>query len=286
MGPSVKYDCEKDETNTMNYAKPSTRLARFGLTGMICCLLTSVPILADSSKDAQPSDAPDCAILLHGLARTSSSMDDMQEELTNAGFAVAKIDYPSRTKPIEELAAPAIERGLAECRAQTTGKVHVVTHSMGGLLFRQYVSVNGANAFARTVMLAPPNKGSEAVDALRDVPGFKWLNGPAGLQMGTDENSAPLKLGPATSDVAIVAGTFSINIVLSSYLPDPDDGKVSVESTRLSGMCAHLQVDVSHPFIMEDEAVIAEVISYLNTGKFLNDKAEYPECAYRSEDKI
>jgi len=120
------------------------------------------------------------------------------------------------------------------------------------------------------------------VDALRDVPGFRWLNGPAGLQMGTDKNSVPLQLGPAISDVAVVAGTFSINLYLSTLLPNPDDGKVSVENTRLDGMCAHLQVDVSHPYIMEDEGVIAEAISYLNTGKFLSAKAEYPECTFRS----
>lgn len=265
-------------------AKISTLLDNLYQIILIVCLLASFPSFADSSAAKQSDDAKDCTILLHGLARTSASMDDMQEQLIEAGFAVAKIGYPSRKKPIEVLAGPAIEQGLARCRAQTTGKIHVVTHSMGGILFRQYVSKNSAAAFARTVMLAPPNKGSEAVDALRNVPGFLWLNGPAGLQMGTDERSVPLKLGPASSDVAIVAGTFSINIVLSTYLPNPDDGKVSVESTRLEGMCAHLQMDVSHPFIMKDDAVIKEVISYLNTGRFLDVKAEYPDCEYRSVD--
>lgn len=255
----------------------------------VISLLISAPLLAQSIK-APPinsqtdSQTKKCVILLHGLARTSSSMNAMQAALMDAGFTVAKIDYPSRNEPIETLAGPAIEKGLSQCRSQTNGKIHVVTHSMGGILFRQYASVNGVNSFARTVMLAPPNKGSEAVDALRDVPGFQWLNGPAGMQLGTDENSVPLRLGPATSDVAVIAGTFSINVVLSTYLPDPDDGKVSVESTRLASMCAHLQVDVSHPFIMKDAGVIEEVISYLNTGKFLSEQAEYPECQYRSEE--
>lgn len=257
-------------------------LKTIGFLGIVPWVFTSIPVLADTTAETDAANAPACVILLHGLARTSASMNDMQDELIDAGFAVAKIDYPSRTKPIEELAGPAIELGLAQCRSQTVGNVHVVTHSMGGLLFRQYVADHGADAFERTVMLAPPNKGSEAVDALRDVPGFQWLNGPAGLQMGTDENSVALQLGPATSDVAIVAGTFSINIVLSTYLPDPDDGKVSVESTKLDGMCAHLEVNVSHPFIMEDEGVIAEVISYLNTGRFLNEQAQYPACEHRS----
>jgi len=81
---------------------------------------------------------------------------------------------------------------------------------MGGILFRQYVADNDAEAFSRTVMLAPPNQGSEVVDALRDVPGFKWLNSPAGLHIGTDELGVPSDLGPATSDIAVIAGTFTL----------------------------------------------------------------------------
>jgi len=251
--------------------------------GLLTAMLTGFVLssLAQAETASTSQDATECVILLHGLARTSSSMNDLQDELIKAGFVVAKIDYPSRKLTVEELAAPAIEKGLKQCEEQGAQTVHVVTHSMGGILFRQYVTDNGAEKFARTVMLAPPNKGSEAVDALRDVPGFQFLNGPAGLQMGTDSNSVPLKLGPATSDIAVIAGTFSINLMLSTFLPDPDDGKVSVESSRLEGMCAHLQVHVSHPFIMEDEEVMVEIISYLQTGRFISDQAEYPDCDFR-----
>ncbi len=256
---------------------------KLNLTSVLltCMVLVFVapPVLANSTSES--SLPKECVILLHGLARTSSSMNDLQAALLEANFVVAKIDYPSRKYTVQELAAPAIEQGLALCREQGAQKNHVVSHSMGGILFRQYVTDNGAEQFARTVMLAPPNKGSEAVDALRDVPGFDFLNGPAGLQLGTDSASLPLKLGPASSDVAVIAGTFSINLMLSTFLPDPDDGKVSVESSRLDGMCAHLQVHVSHPFIMEDEEVMPEVISYLKTGRFISDKAEYPDCAFR-----
>jgi len=253
----------------------------FGLSVFALMFIVLAVPAAQANSDAASAESKECVILLHGLARTSSSMNDLQDELMAAGFAVAKIDYASRKSTVEALAAPTIDKGLKQCHEQGSKKVHVVTHSMGGILFRQYVADHGAQAFSRTVMLAPPNHGSEAVDALKDVPGFVFLNGPAGLQMGTDHNSVPLKLGPASSDVAVVAGTFSINLMLSTFLPDPDDGKVSVESSRLEGMCAHLQVHVSHPFIMEDEEVMPEVISYLKTGRFMSDKAEYPDCAFR-----
>ena len=251
--------------------------------GTIFLAGVAIGVAADDNAQTETdtSSAVACVILLHGLARTSASMNDMQTALIDSGYLVARIDYPSREKTVQELATPAIRKGLASCELQSASPVHVVTHSMGGILFRQYVHEHGAEEFARTIMLAPPNHGSEAVDSLKEIPGFQWLNGPAGLQLGTDENSLPLALGPAISDVAVIAGTFSINIVLSTYLPDPDDGKVSVASTRLEGMCAHLQQDVSHPYIMKDDSVIREVISYLDTGKFLDSSAEYLDCAHK-----
>jgi len=73
-------------------------------------------------------------------------------------------------------------------------------------------------------MLAPPNNGSEVVDKFRDLPGYKWLNGPAGRQLGTGRDSLPRSLGAAEFDLGIIAGTRSINLLLSQVLPNPDDG--------------------------------------------------------------
>ncbi len=227
--------------------------------------------------------ANECVILLHGLARTSASMQKMQQTLTTLGYTVANVDYPSRQQTIDVLAAEAIPRGLQMCRNQDAAIIHLVTHSMGGILIRQYLSEMGISNLGRVVMLAPPNHGSEVVDALRDVPGYHFLNGPAGLQLGTGGDSVPLQLGPVSVDVAVIAGTRSVNLALSTYLPNPDDGKVSVASARLDGMCAMLSVAVSHTFILQDDDVIAEVAQYLTSGRFSSDSAEYPDCGHRFE---
>lgn len=263
--------------------------AVLGVLGLLIASSTTHATTTTAQSVSPQPESKECVILLHGLARTSASMNKLEDALLEQNFIVANIDYPSRKYVIEELSNSAVGEGLEQCAQQGANAganagasaVHVVTHSMGGILFRQYVEDNGSQAFGRTVMLAPPNKGSEVVDALRDVPSYELLNGPAGLQLGTGSDSVPLNLGDASSDVAVIAGTFSVNLFLSTYLPDPDDGKVSVESSRLDGMCAHLQVNVSHPFIMGDEAVIQEVASYLKTGKFLSKKAEYPDCDFR-----
>lgn len=213
----------------------------------------------------------ECVIALHGLARSAASMKKLVAELEQAGYSVANIDYPSRKYTVAELADSAVASGLDSCEQQGAEVVHFVSHSMGGILIRQYLETRPIEHLGRVVMLAPPNQGSEVVDALRDTPGFEMLNGPAGLQLGTDAGSIPRKLGPATFDLGVVAGTRSINLLLSTYLPDPDDGKVSVSSAKLQGMCDFLAVEVSHPFIMRDDGVIEQVIHYLSAGQFLRD---------------
>jgi pimeloyl-ACP methyl ester carboxylesterase len=205
-------------------------------------------------------------ILLHGLARSDRSMNKLQQALLNKGYQVHNVGYASTRSNVEQLAEEAIGPALKLCpKAQ---KVHFVTHSLGGILVRQYLLRHQIDNLGRVVMLGPPNKGSEVVDKLRDFPGFRFINGEAGLEMGTGESSVPNKLGAANFDLGIIAGTRSVNLILSRMIPGTDDGKVSVENTRLEGMRDHLQMKVTHPFMMRNAKVIEQVIHYLESGRF------------------
>jgi pimeloyl-ACP methyl ester carboxylesterase len=213
--------------------------------------------------------AGECVVLLHGLARSATSMNKMQRELENAGYATANIDYPSRDYTVEELAAMAVPEGLASCRAQDgVTRIHFVTHSLGGILVRQYLSENEIDELGRVVMLGPPNQGSAAVDELSDVPGFDWLNGPAGRQLGKGEASVPLRLGPANFELGVIAGNRTIDPITSAVLDDPDDGRVSVVDTKLDGMADFVVVDHSHAFMMRMRRPIELTKSFLETGSF------------------
>jgi len=117
-------------------------------------------------------------------------------------------------------------------------------------------------------MLGPPNQGSEAVEGLGGVPGFDWLNGPAGRQLGKGDNSVPLQLGPADFELGIIAGNRTIDPITSSVLENPDDGRVSVEDTRLDGMDDFVVVEHSHAFMMRMREPIELTIRFLKTGTF------------------
>lgn len=208
----------------------------------------------------------ECVILLHGLNRSDSSMRKLARYLEDESFHVVNIDYPSRKFPIEELAPRTIRPALEKCPGQL--KVNFVTHSLGGILVRQYLNQNDIAMMHRVVMLGPPNNGSEVVDVFREWPGFHLINGDAGLQLGTGKHSVPKALGPASFELGIIAGTSSINFVFSYIVPGEDDGTVSVESTKLSGMSDHITLPVTHFFMMYDDQVIDQVAHYLKHGYF------------------
>ncbi len=215
----------------------------------------------------------ECVVLLHGLARTSSSMNELEQRLTNEGYYVANVDYPSRKKEIIKLSEIAINEGLSRCHEHASNPVNFVTHSLGGILVRQYYKNHPPEGVKRVIMLGPPNNGSEIVDTLKNLPGYDLLNGPAGQQLGTGDDDLPKHLGAVNFELGVIAGTRSINLILSTFLPNPDDGKVSVESTKVDGMCGFVTLPVSHPFLMQNDQVISEVINFLAYGKFRHESA-------------
>lgn len=238
---------------------------------LLLLAIWGVELVQGDTKDPNPrASRPGCVILLHGLGRTYRSLAKMEGALSGAGFLTVNIDYPARKQRVEELALQFIPPGLEQCAQEGALAVHFVTHSLGGLLLRYYLSKERPENLGRVVMLSPPNQGSEAADLLKEKAWYAWFNGPAGQQLVTGPSGLPAQLGPVDYPVGVITGNRPafFDAWLSRAIPGEDDGKVSVERAKVAGMADFLVLSHAHPFIMDADDVIAQTIEFLRTGAF------------------
>ena len=238
--------------------------ARSGALALLCyaALIAGLWLMPSQAALA----APDCVILLHGLASDSESMRPLSRYLQQLGYLVINVDYPSTERSIQVLAAAALPAAVTQCPPDRT--VNFVTHSLGGILVRQYLRATPLDRLGRVVMLGPPNGGSQVVDAMGYLGLYRFIRAPAGWQINARPTSLPNQLGGVDYPVGIVAGSRSDNRILSWLLPSFDDGMVSVSNTRLEGMLDHIVMPLSHGGLTRDRAVFEQCDAFLKSGHF------------------
>jgi hypothetical protein len=195
-------------------------------------------------------------------------MAKMERSLSEAGYSVHNLAYPTRAKTIDRLADEHLAPLLSQPELKNATKVHFVTHSLGGIVLRQHLARHKLHNIGRIVLLGPPSQGSHVVDKIGHWKVFKSINGPAGAQLSCHPESLPNQLGPLKHEHAVIAGSRSINWINSCMIPGPDDGKVAVASTRLPDTKDHLVLPVTHPYLMQNKQVIRNVRHYLGEGTF------------------
>lgn len=244
--------------------------------------IAAAPILAAACHAAKPvvaMPAPgatvvatiaapaDTVFLVPGLGRSPRSMRKLERHLQARGYRVVNLPFDTRRETIERLALRLEER-VMQFAPPGSGRVHFVTHSLGGIVVRQYLARQAPANLGRVVMLSPPNGGSEIVDLLRRVPIVRDHLGPARGDLGTRPDDAPLRLGPVGYEVGVIAGGRSWNPLFSWILPGDDDGVVAVSRMRVAGMRELRVVPRSHSFIMNGGDTIALTSAFLADGTF------------------
>ncbi len=245
--------------------RPASSLATLAVLAVL-----AVAALGCGGAPPVPDDA-DRVVLLHGLGRSDLSMLRLKLALQDRGYHVINVGYPSTEYSIEQLSESELGPALATCCSDPGGRVHFVTHSLGGIVLRYYIDRHEVEGLGRVVMLSPPNQGSELADWAAENPVLEKLLGPAIEELGTGPESVPSRLGPVDFELGVITGDRTLNPLFSRIIPGEDDGKVSVESAKVSGMTDFLVVPRSHTYIMLSEDVIEQVVHFLENGQFRHE---------------
>lgn len=260
------------------------KLAIF-FTGAVIITVLIIPTLYITFSATAEVKKNECVVLLHGLNRSKQSMLLMAKHLENKGYLTVNQNYDSANKTISEIAKSDVTGAVKTCQTKAPQinnlKIHFVTHSLGGIVVRQYLQENNLPKNSRLVMLGPPNKGSELSDYFIDVELFKWLNGEAGTSLTTDKKSIPNTLKPVDIEVGIIAGTVSFNPFFSYILPESDDGKVTIESTKLPEMNDFIVMNTSHTFMMMNPFVMDQVSTFIESGEFNHGELDITELTHQ-----
>lgn len=198
-------------------------------------------------------------LLVHGLWMRGMAMWPLALRLRRAGFDVEVIDYPSILRGPE----PCIQRVVARLRALSGTRVHLVGHSLGGVIAIRAALALGDGYRGRIVCLGSPLSGSSTARRLIETPG------PRRLLLG--RSAARLARGvealPARCEVAVVAGSVPIGLGrLFHRWQESNDGTVTLAETRFEGLASHRVVASSHTGLVVSREVAALVVEFLRAG--------------------
>jgi alpha-beta hydrolase superfamily lysophospholipase len=211
-------------------------------------------------------EVKEIVVLLHGLGRTPLSMTALWLAARRRGYQVINWHYRSTSGSIADH-AQALTRDVLP-RLASAPRVHFVTHSLGGIIVRQFLSTNALPNLGRVVMLAPPNGGSEVADVLQRSVLLTRCVVPAG-ELGTSPESVPCALPAATFPLGVIAGSRSHIRLFSRWMNDvPNDGVVAVERTKLAGMTDFIVLHRTHTLLPWAPDVLAQVFRFLEEGRF------------------
>ncbi len=219
-----------------------------------------------TDTDSPERTSKQLVVLLHGLASFPVSMALLERVLEKEGYAVRNLGYPSTRGSVNDAAARVMQE-VHDLSPVIT--VHFVAHSMGNIVIRRMLNEEIPN-LGRMVMIAPPNKGSLLAQQLKDLGVFRWVFGPAGQQLSSDNAPFFDSLPSPPCEFGIIAGGKGDGKGYNPFLPGDDDGTITVESTMLEGASDFILLKTTHTLILFLKETAEQTVCFLKYGRFKN----------------
>ncbi len=199
-------------------------------------------------------------VLVHGLWNRGWSMAAMARRLRTRGHNVVVFSYPTRSDCLDGH-ANALHTLLSE---NTAEELHLVGHSMGGLVILNLLSRFDDLPPGRVVLMGTPVKGSSIAKRLQKLPGLKLMFGKARENLMQGFQHTPLN-----HETGIIRGTRALGLGrIAGQRSEPNDGSVTVSETELDGLKDSVELEVAHSEMLISIEVVEQVEQFLLHGKF------------------
>ena len=200
-------------------------------------------------------------ILIHGLWMHGIVLLPYQHWLRRAGFVAYRFSYPSWRDGLADNA-----RLLAGYVQATPGPViHLVAHSLGGLVALRMLAEHGTARIGRVVLLGTPYAQCHCGFTVARLPLLAAVLG----RSFADWFVLPRCELPPATEIGVIAGTQRIGLGrLIPGLARPNDGLVSVAETHIAAARDRIALPVSHSGMLISPACAGQVAHFLRTGHF------------------
>ena len=205
-------------------------------------------------------------VLIHGLWASGWIMTLLGRNLRRCGFDTVIFSYPSMRDSLSQnaLSLSRFVSGIAATR------IHLVGHSLGGLLALQMLSEHSEPRIGRVILMGSPYHASYAAMKLARIAPGRWLIGSSMRQwLMRREGGASIQ----HHEIGSIAGRMSVGIgKLLGGLPAPNDGVVNVEETRLPIASDWIVININHAGMLFSRKVVCQVCAFLRQGYFLHSR--------------
>jgi pimeloyl-ACP methyl ester carboxylesterase len=209
------------------------------------------------------NSSPALAILVHGLWMRGPALTVIKRRLEAGGaWRALLFSYPTIVGSMSDH----VRRLIDFAHVHRSEQLHLVGHSLGGLVVLKALSVTDDLPPGRAVLIGSPLQGSRTVQRLARLPFGRTLLGGALVEECID---CPAREWSGRRDVGVIAGSigFGMGRMLGA-LGAEHDGSVTVEETRLPGAKDHIVVAASHTGMLLSAEVAAQTRYFLENGEF------------------
>jgi len=211
-----------------------------------------------------PASSHASIVMVHGAIVDGYETGLLRRRLRQLGYRTRLFQYRSMMRSLDFNVAK-LGQFIRETQGDT---VHVIGHSMGGVLIRQLFEQNPDPRPGRLIAIASPLLDCWVA---RRYEKLHRRVGPVLIGKTVRDHITHLP-GPdwrGARDFGVIAGSYPFGVGrFFPSLPKPNDGVVLLHETEMQGISDHVTYRVNHFGLLLSKRCTAQVAHFLATGAF------------------